>query len=144
MVRDSATFKPAHKHNPIRLLETLGNLISKSADIASVSSALARLADEKSSFLYEVETFKPARPEYFKENDATLGDVLRENIGARALSLERTDRAVRDLLSQYGAILGARENIKLQRSVGRLTWFMVFLTIAILGLTAVLTYVALG
>jgi hypothetical protein len=143
-VRDSATFRPSRSHNTLRLLETLGNLLSKSADIAAVSSELASFTNRKSSFLYEVETFKPSCPEYYKGKDTTLGDVLREHIGERAQSLEKTDSAVRDLLSQYGAILGARENIKLQQTVGRLTWFMVLMTIAILVLTAVLTYSALS
>ena len=67
---------------------------------------------------------------------------MREQIGERSEWLRNIDRTVRDLLIQYGTILGTRENINLQSRIGRLTWVLIGLTILIIMLTAMSLYVS--
>lgn len=142
-IRDSTTFRPHRGEKPLRVMETLGKLISQSVDIAAVSWELGRFTDEPRSFDYEVETFRPCHPEYYRDKNTTLTNILRETIGERAAWLGNADRSVRDLIVQYGTAVGTRESIRVQHSVRRLTWIIIALTILIAILTATMAYGAL-
>ena len=43
-------------------------------------------------------------------------------IEERATWLQKTDQSLRDHLTQYGSLLGAKENVRLQRTIRFLTW----------------------
>jgi hypothetical protein len=134
-VRDSATLHSGRRQKPLELLKKLGTLVSQSADIAAVVSELKEFARDQVSFLHEVRSFNPCDPKY-QNNDVTLGGVLRKQIATRVEWLEQTDRSVRDLLIQYGNILGAQENIRVQQQIGRLTIFIAILTVTAVWLAA--------
>jgi hypothetical protein len=142
-IRDSTTFRPHRREKPLRVLETLGKLVSQSVDIAAVSSELRRFTNEPHSFAYEVETFKPSDPRFYRDENTTLAKILRKTVGERAEWLGNADHSIRDLMIQYGTAIGARENIRIQQNVRRLTWTMVALTILIAMLTATMVYEAL-
>jgi hypothetical protein len=103
---------------------------------------LRHFAGQNVSFEHELETFKPSNPIFYRDQDITLSRALREQIEERSVWLENIDRSLRDLLIQYGAVIGTRENIKLQKRISRLTWVMLILTILIVGLTTLTAYIA--
>lgn len=142
-IRDSATFKPAKRERPLHLLRELSEHVSQSVDIAAASVELRHFAEQENSFEYELETFKPSDPRFYRDKGITLSRGLRKKVEERSVWLENIDRSIRDLLIQYGTILGAREDIKLQKSIRRMTGVMVILTIFMAVLTALTIYIAL-
>jgi hypothetical protein len=135
-VRDSATLRSGGRLAPLGLLQTLRTLILQSVDISAVATELKDFARQRGFFAHEVSAFKPCDARYYENKDVTLGEVLRAHIEGRVGWLERADRSVRDLLSQYGNILGAQENIRVQQQIGRLTIFIAVLTVAAVWLAA--------
>lgn len=141
-IRDSAIFRVDHRRKPRILLETLGAHLSQSVDIAAVSAELANTTQQKGSFNEEAGDFTPAHSVFGRTQDATAAEALRKHVGERAAWLQIADRSVRDLLTQYGTALAAAENIRLQHSVRWLTWILVFLTVTIAVLTAIMALTA--
>lgn len=142
-MRDSSTFKPAQREKPLYLLRELTSYVSQGVDIAAASADLQRFAEQNAFFEHDLEVFKPCDPRFYQDKDITLGRMLREQIKERSAWLENIDRSVRDLLIQYGTVIGSRENIKLQKRMGCLTWVMLILTILIAGLTTLTAYIAI-
>lgn len=142
--RDSATFGSAQRAKVLRQLELLRGHVAQSVDIAATAADLKHLSEQKRSFLYEVDTFKPCDPEFYSDTDITLGEALRSDIGERSAWLREMDWSVRDLLIEYGTALSARENIKVQGRMVVLTWVITGLTIVITVLTAVTTIVSIN
>ena len=69
-----------------------------------------------------------------------LRDALKDHIKERSEWIRNVDRSFRDLLIQYGTALGTRENIKLQKRIGCLTWVIIILTIILVVLTAITAF----
>jgi hypothetical protein len=132
MIRDSAAFEQRPRKKAVRLLERLRDILSQGADLAGAASELGRLVEKKWLYLPSMHTFQPVRSDPKAEKILTLDQALCAQIGDRAAAVERVERLVRDLTVQYGTVLSARENIRLQRSVRTLTWILVILTIAML------------
>ncbi len=91
--------------------------------------------------LTSVGTNIPGRvnPSLYRNKETTLIEKIRKHTAERAEWLRNIDRSVRDILIQYGTTIGARENIKLQKRMSRLTVVILTLTIVIAILTAVTT-----
>jgi hypothetical protein len=141
-MRDSATLKPIKGGKPLYSLTEITGYLSQSMDIAAVSADLRHLVEQIALFEHELEIFKPCYPDYYRDKDITLGRMWREQIKERSVWIENIDRSARDLLIQYGTVIGSRENIKLQNRMGKLTWIMLILTILITALTALTAYIA--
>ncbi|HKX07482.1 MAG TPA: hypothetical protein VJN67_04780 [Stellaceae bacterium] len=139
-VRDSGVFQQSQKRNLLPLLNAVSSLVSRGVNIAAVASELSSFANRPSSFLYEVHPFRAVDEKLYGGRKIALGERLREETTTRAGALGKLDKSVRDLMVQYSGVLAARENIKLQKSLGRLTWVLVILTIAVVLLTGILTY----
>lgn len=135
-VRDSTIFSSEIRKKPLRVLDNLGQLVGNSIDISTIASDLRDLADKKWLFNYGIGDFVPARPEIYRDKDATLEEVLRKTVADRSVRLYESERIVRDLLVQHGTMLGTAENVRLQGKVTFLTWVLVVLTILIAILTA--------
>lgn len=131
--RDSATLRPDGRQKPVGLLEALGALISQSGDISAASSDLSHFAKHEGMFTHEVATFKPCNSLLYRDQSTELGKILRQTIAERSVWIHSADRSIRDLMIHYGSIVGAWENIRLQKS---LKWLTVVITI----LTAVMAY----
>ena len=138
-IRDSATFDPHHRAKPLQLLKTFGSHFAHSVDISAASVELRRFSEQKRHFDYEFEVFKPCNPRRHRDEPITSSNALREQIGERSEWIRNIDQSVRDLLTQYSSILGARENIELQNRMNSHTKVMVFLTVVITVLTVVIT-----
>jgi hypothetical protein len=135
-IRDSATFKPAQREKPLHLLRELIGHVSQSVDIAAAMVELRHFTNQKVSFERDLETFKPSNSKFYRDKEITLSHALREQVEERSAWLENLDRSIRDFLTQYGAIIGTRENIKLQKRMSKLTWL-------IAALTALTAYIAI-
>jgi hypothetical protein len=135
-MRDSATLKPVQRGKPpLYLLRELTGYLSQSMDIAPVSADLQHLAEQNAIFEHGLEIFKPGDSHFYRDKGITLGQVWREGIRRRSVWLENIDRSARDLLIQYGTVIGSHENIKLQKRIGKLTWILVLLTAVLAYLT---------
>ena len=143
-VRDSADFKPNDRVKPLHLLEDLASHIAKSVDIAAMSVELQNFAAHKGTwFTHDINVFYPCNPALHRNAEIVLIEAIRQQIADRAEWLRNVDPPVRDMLIQYGATLGARENIKLQKRMAYLTWVILALTIVIAILTGVTTVMSI-
>lgn len=142
-LRDSSTFKPAQLEKPLPLLRELIGHVSQSVDIATVSTELKHFAGQNLFFDRDIGIYRPSNPSFYHDKDITLSSVLRENIEERSIRLEILDRSIRDLLIQYGGVIGTHENINLQKRMSNLTRAMLILTIIVTGLTMVSVYISI-
>ncbi len=130
-LRDSSLFRPGSRQSSVKILKTLGQHVSYSVDIAAVTAELISYAQNSSWFNHNLETFKPC-DEHHRDSALTFTNNLCTIIQERAAWLQKTDQSLRNHLAQYGSLLGAKENIKLQRTLGFLTVVIIFLTLALL------------
>ena len=136
-LRDSAV-KPNDKAKTVHLLEELASHITQSVDISAVSVELKNFAaHEQGWFTHDINGFYPCNSALQPNAKIALVELIRQQIADRAEWLRNVDRSVRDILVQYGTILGVRENIKLQKHMAYLTWVILALTIVIATLTGV-------
>ena len=144
-VRDSADFKPNDKVKPLHLLEDLGSHIAQSVDISAVSSELQNFATHKGGrFNHGINVFYPCDPVLTRNEKLALIEAIRKQIADRAEWLRNVDRSIRDILIQYGATLGASENIKLQKRMAWLTWVILALTIVMAIFAGVTTVMSIN
>ena len=122
-VRDSARLRPRGRQNSVEVLEVLGDHVSNSIDIAAVVAELPRNSENPFHFVRFSEQFEPFNQ--WLDQNGSLATGLHRVILDRALWLEGTDSLLRDQLTQYGSILGAAENVRVQRKIGCLTWVLV-------------------
>lgn len=141
-LRDSATFKPAQHKRALHFFREVGGYVSQSMDITAASKDLSRFAEDALSFGHDLEIFHPSNPSLYRDESITFDQGVRKQLQERSMWLEGLDRSVRNLLIQYGSILGLHENIKLQKRMGRQTSVMVILTVVIAALTALTAYLA--
>ena len=122
--RDSKVFQPTNS-DPLKLLENLRKMVSNSIDIARISPELLASAQNDPFFMAEMPDFKIFQP----YKGVSLSQEIKNNIAVTADKILTIDKAVSELLIQQGNLLSAYENIKLQRSIKRLTVFILILTV---------------
>ncbi len=119
-IRDSASFRLATDRNTIAKLHSLGDNVSFSLDISAVTSDLIANAKAKSGSFGWIEKYKPCTPDM--EEEQALNQVLLAAITEEAKQLRKMDRSIRTHLTQFGSLLAAAEDIRLQRKINKLTW----------------------
>ena len=127
-VRDSVTFKPGLRQNPIDVLEQLGEHVSYSVAIAAVVSELPT-AKGMPLLTSSVEKFEQRHGES-KDRRVSLHRQLDAVIGKHATLLQQTDASLRDYFTQYGSLLGAAENVRVQKRISSLTRALLLLALA--------------
>ena len=130
-IRDSAILKPSSRLNPIKILDDLASNVSFSIDIDAVTSELQHLAEPELWKCLPLPIFKPIQSQKYPE-ERTLAESLCAVIAERASWLQKTDRSLRDHGTQYGALLGTVENVRLQRQIKYFTIVLTVLTIFLL------------
>lgn len=128
-VRDLASFKRKSRIGPAKLLERLGGSVASNVDIASVTAELAMYCDQGFQLIHSDEHFDLCDDRYYN-TEVSLRKHLERIISEQVKWLQGTDRSIRDHLTQYGSLIGAMENIRTQRTIIRLTWMLIVLTIA--------------
>ena len=119
-IRDSASFRLATDRNTIEKLHSLGDNVSFSLDISAVTADLIANAKAKSGSFGWIEKYKSCTPDTGEEQ--TLNQVLLAAITEEAKRLRKMDRSIRTHLTQFGSLLAAAEDIRLQRKINKLTW----------------------
>ena len=142
-IRDSVTIDLHYKKKPRQLLETLLNRVAQGIDISAASVELKHFSEEEFRFEHDVGLFKPSNIRLIGDENITLIKALRDQIGERSEWIRNRDESVNEFMTQYGTILGARENIELQRRLSIQTGIMVFLTVIITMLTAIMAWLAM-
>lgn len=142
-VRDSAAFKPNYRARPLHLLEDLVSHVAQSVDISAVSAELQRFAEREELFKRDINVFHPCDSDLYQDKGTTLIEEIRKQTAERAEWLRNIDRSVRDILIQYGTTVGVGENIKLQKHTAHLTWATLALTICIVILTCLTTFMSI-
>jgi len=127
-IRASSTIRLRKWRNLTAVLEVLGRNISYNVDIAAVTGELLPFVEDKSLFSHRVQTFIPCTKYRGRERGHTLTKGLIYTIQANSEWLQKTELAIRDYLTQYGSILGARENLRMQRTVMMLTIIIILMT----------------
>lgn len=135
-IRDSASFRPNSRMRPAKILDTLGNNVADSVDIAAVISELAMHSQERFPLIHSVEQFKPCDNKVYK-TDNDLRSHLEWIVEKRVGWLTEVDRSIRSHLTQYGSLVGAVENVRLQRTIARLTWSLVALALVTSGIAVI-------
>ena len=134
-VRNSEEVRTGPSDDPAKALQRLKNLISSSSEIAAVSADFCRDSESSIWTFGDIAGFIPCEPEFYKQN-STLDMALRQSIIDRAIWLRDTELSVRDQLAQLGAIINASENVRLQKTVAKLTRWIVVLTVLAVILAA--------
>ena len=82
-------------------------------------------------FFHFDETFEHCNNRHGEER--ILRNDFSNAIGVRSRWLQNTERSIRDHLTQFGTVLGAAENVRVQRRIKYLTWVLVILTFVVLS-----------
>ena len=128
--RDSMVKHQTH-HGPAKVLDRLIGNVAYGVDIAAVTSELKMYAEEGFPLMHDVERFEPCDNRFYN-SETDLKKQLEFIISKQVGWLQRTDASVRDHLTQYGTLLGATEDVRVQGIIKRLTWVLVGLTIVVL------------
>ena len=124
-IRDSASFRLGTNQNTINKLQSLGDDVSFSLDVSAVTADLISSANDKFRLFGPIEKFRLCSPA--PDEEETLGEALFSAIGEEAKSLMKLDRSIRNHLTQFGSLLAAAENVRLQRSISNMTRAILFL-----------------
>ena len=127
-VRDSATTRRIGRSAPTKVLGKLGVNVAHSVDIAAVMSELEMYSEDSVPLIRDVEPFEPCDSRFY-EPVLPLRNRLEAIIERRVTWLERVDKSIRDHLAQYGSLVGAEENVRLQGRIGRLTWVLLIMAV---------------
>ena len=130
-IRESSILRPGSRQNSVTVLSKLASNVSFSIDIDAVTSELQAFAESESWVRLRLPTFEPIEPQLYPEG-YTLAESLCSAIAKRASWIQKVDRSLRDHGTQYGAIVGAIENVRLQRQIKIFTIILIVLTIVLL------------
>ncbi len=131
-IRDSASLKRGPRRNSVTILDRLASNVSFSIDIDAVTSELQSFSEPESRERVRLPAFEPIESRWYPEG-YTLADSLCTAISKRASWIQRMDRSLRDHGAQYGALVGAMENVRLQRQIKYFTIALTVLTIVLLS-----------
>ena len=130
-IRESAMLRLDSGHNSVKILNELAQHVLFSVDIHVLTSDLQNYIQPKSFLFFQYPSFVPVNVEHYPSG-LTLENHLCSLISERATWIQKMDQSLRDHGTQYGSLLGARDNVRIQATIGKLTWVLVGLTI-ILG-----------
>ena len=104
---------------------------SDSLDMTAVISDLASLPSGRPWIFGSIPKLEPGgsnRPEV-----DSLDEWVRVAVKSWGSRLQEVDRATNERLSQFGSLVGAVENVRLQRRIAILTWLLLAVGIVTLG-----------
>ena len=131
-VRDSAIHASTARPAPANVLNTLGAHVGYSIDVAAVTAELAASVKSRFPLFHDVELFQPCDVEP-DSRVLSLRENLEITIGEHATWLQKTDESLREHLTQYGSLVGAAQNFRMQARITFLTWALLILAAATLA-----------
>ena len=135
-LRDSDLWTITQDSSAIDTLQTIGEMVSYSVDIAAVTAELRSHIQSRIPLGIEVESFSPTPDTPEDWWSGSLEQVVQRGIGEDAAWLQSMERASRTHVTEYGTLLGTMENIRLQKRIAILTYMIAGLTVVLAVLTA--------
>lgn len=135
-IRESAMLRLDPGQSSVKILSELAKHVSFSVDINVVTSDLQNFTQPKPLHFFHYPSFVPIEGDYYPEG-SKLENHLCSLINERASWIQKMDQSLRDHGTQYGTLLGARDNVRIQAKISNLTWVLV-------GLTVILGFLTLG
>ena len=140
----SSALSQEDRNGATEVLAKLQNYLSFSSDVLAVSADLIEVAkhrhmwQESGDFFQYVESYgKSADDKSDDREKISMIEEFRSTVSSRASWIVSRDGSIRDHVTQFASVLGANENVRLQRKLGCLTWVLVLLTI-VMAVTALL------
>ena len=130
-VRDTAIHGSSVSDDISQALGTLEHEIAYSSDIATVAAELSNLGIVKNRAIANLRSFK-LQSTSKGNSELNFADYIEPQMIARCKEAVRNEEANRNHMTQYGSLMGARENIQLQSKIVVLTWVLIVLTVIIL------------
>ena len=128
-LRDAITkrIQRPSKHSPIQALEEILGNFAYEVDIAAVTTDLISITSKPSWFEQDLKRLEPYDQ---KATRGSFSDDFRLAINRHALRLKQTSKSLRDLLIQFGSLIAAKEDVRTQKGIYRLTLFVAALAFA--------------
>ena len=125
-VRDSVSFASKQDKD---IADALDEMVAPdSIDMMAVITELASAQRRGLRLFGPMTRVEPRHPE--RTRVESLNELFRDAISNSATGLKEIERATSDRLTQFGSLVGARENIRLQRKITTLTWVLVVIGVA--------------
>ena len=115
------------RRKPFPTLQSLVDNIAYDVDIAAVTTDLMTYTETPYKFWRELTKFEPS---YDWGNKDSLAERFGFAVNNHAKRLKQTDLSLRDHLTQYGSLIAAIENIKTQKQIICLTFFVAAVAVA--------------
>ena len=133
ILRDRVTngIRKASRRRPYQALESLLGDVAYDVDIAAVTSELISSTREPFRLSWQIGKFRPLHDRMPEES---LAANFCRSVNELASRLKQTDSSLRDHLTQFGSLLASTENIRAQRRIFWLSFFV--------GLVAVASFLA--
>ena len=125
-VRDSVGWISRRQKNPQKVLETIS--ASDSIDMTAVISELATAPKQGLRPFRSIPRLIPKEPSLSPFE--SLNEMLHIAVMNDGRLAQGAERATNERLTQFGSLLGAIENVRLQKKITMLTWVMVVIGIA--------------
>ena len=120
-LRDSVSSASKQPQDITNVLDEM--VASDSIDIMAVVTELASASSRGLRLFGPMTRMEPRRPNLARVE--SLKDLFRDATRNGAIGLKEIERATSDRLTQFGSLVGARENVRLQRKITTLTWVLV-------------------
>lgn len=133
--RNTQLQKIKSRDRAVAALDDIENEMLGAADVAAVAVELAEHAGARRLFGDSVPTFIPVEPRQGEES-VSMADRRHEDIHDKASWLQQFELATRERATQIGTLIGASENVRLQKSIKRFTIAVAAMTVV--GVTVVL------
>ena len=119
-LRDTVTtgIRRSSRRRPFHTLQALVDNAAYDVDIAAVTTDLITFTKEPSRFSHKLARFEPCH-DWLPQD--SLAASFRSAVNRHAMTLNQTDRSLRDHLTQFGSLIAATENIRTQNRILLLT-----------------------
>ena len=128
-LRDSVTtgIRRRSRRRPFQTLQSLVDNPAYDVDIAAVTADLTAYTGESYRFWKDLAPFIPG---YEWGNQNPLDESFGLAVNRHAARVNQTDLSLRDHLTQYGSLIAATENIRTQKQIICLTFFVAAVAVA--------------
>ena len=133
-VRNASLLRQRHRRTKwfTRVFGILEAYIASSVDISAVAKDLED-RDTVEQLLWPGGDLQSSNEE--SDREIPLKTLISEDVAHRARWIQETDRVLREQLTQYGALIGAAENVRLQSRIRTLTWVLLVIAVLAIALT---------
>ena len=128
-LRDRVTngIRKASRRRPYQTLESLLGDVAYDVDIAAITSELISSTNQPFRLSWHIGKFKPLGG---RTPERSLATSFCSTVNELASRVKQTDSSLRDHLTQFGSLLASTENIRAQRRIFWLSFFVAAVAVA--------------